>query len=68
MNLFDEEVLSAVIPRIRAWETLNNPEISSRLTTLEYYELLLEAGYTVGVAEELANDRAEARLNAGVMM
>lgn len=54
--------------RVRAWERLHDPEYGGRLGMVEFYELLLEAGYTEGAAQRAANKRGWDRLQAGVMM
>lgn len=56
------------MPKVQAWERLNDPEYSGRLTMLEFYELLIKAGYTEEVAQRAASQRGWERLQAGVMM
>lgn len=68
MNLFDEEVLESVIPQVRSWELLNTPEYVGRLTMTQYYDLLLDAGYTESTANKLAVKHGQNRLDAGLMM
>lgn len=57
-----------LLPKVQAWERLNNPEYCSRLTMGEYYDLLIAAGYSEEVAQEAAKNRGWERLEAGVMM
>lgn len=56
------------MPKIQAWERLNNPEYSSKLSMEAFYELLLEAGYSEEAAQKAANERGWSRLDAGVTM
>ena len=56
------------MPRVQAWERLNNPEYSGRLTMVEFYELLLQAGYNEETAQAAAQKRGWDRLQAGVVM
>ncbi len=56
------------MPKVQAWERLNDPEYSGRLTMLQFRELLLEAGYSEDVAQKAANQRGWDRLCAGVTM
>ena len=56
------------MPKVRAWERLNDPEYSGRLTMVEFYDLLLAAGYREDVAQRAANERGYQRLQAGVNM
>ena len=68
MTEFDELVLNLTLPKVQAWERLNNPEYSGQLTMGQFHALLLEAGYPEDVAQEAANKRGWDRLNAGVKM
>lgn len=52
--------------RTQAWEQLNNPEYSGRLSMGEFYDLLVRAGYSKMVARKAANKRGYDRLEAGV--
>ena len=52
----------------QAWERLRDPHYSSKLDTVELYELMIQAGYSVEVAEEAAKERANARLDARMKM
>ncbi len=56
------------MPKVQAWEKLNNPEYCGRLTMGEFHTLLIEAGYNEEVAQKAANQRGWERLNAGVVM
>lgn len=49
-------------------ERLDNPEYTGRLTTVEYYNLLIEAGYSSRIAQDAANKRGFARLASGFKM
>lgn len=60
--------MQLVMPKIQAWERLNNPEYSSHLNTEQLYELILRAGYTEEVATKAANKRAHERLDAGMVL
>lgn len=57
-----------VMPKVQAWERLNNPEYSGRLTMTEFYDLLIAAGYNEDAAQRAANKRGWDRLQAGVSL
>jgi hypothetical protein len=57
-----------VMPRVQAWERLNDPEYSGKLKMTEFYELLIKAGYDESTAQKAANQRGWDRLQAGVAM
>ncbi len=57
-----------MMPKVQAWERLNDPEYSGRLTMGRFKALLLEAGYSEETAQKAANQRGWDRLCAGVMM
>lgn len=61
-------MLSLAVPRVRAWELLNDPEYCGRLTMGQFKDLLLEAGYAEDAAQEAARQRGWERLCAGVTM
>ena len=54
--------------QVQAWEKLNDPEYSGRLTMGEFHDLLIRAGYNEEAALRAANKRGWDRLNAGVKM
>lgn len=54
--------------RVQAWERLNDPEYSGQLNMEQFRRLLLEAGYSVEVADKAAAKRGWDRLDAGVKM
>lgn len=54
------------MPKVQAWERLNNPEYSGRLSMSEFYDLLIEAGYSPEIAQKAANQRGWDRLDAGI--
>lgn len=56
------------MPKVQAWENLNDPEYSGRLNMGEFYELLITAGYSEEAAQKAANKRGWERLEAGVQM
>lgn len=56
------------MPRIQAWERLNDREYSGRLNMSQFYDLLIEAGYKPEVAQKAANKRGMDRLDAGLEM
>jgi hypothetical protein len=56
------------MPKVRAWERLSDPHYSGHLNMAQFYDLLLEAGYSEEVAQAAANKRGWDRLAAGVMM
>ena len=54
--------------RVQAWELLNNPDYSGRLTMDEFHRLLLRAGWNRVAAQKAANQRGWERLSAGEVM
>jgi hypothetical protein len=68
MTHFDEQVLTLVMARTQAWERLHDTEYAGRLSTNDFYELLLAAGYGEAEAQRAANRRGWDRLQAGVAM
>jgi hypothetical protein len=68
LTRFDEEVLERVMDSVQAWEMINDPERSGKLTMDGFYRLLRRAGYTEQVAHEAAKQRAWDRLSAGEVM
>lgn len=54
------------MPKVQAWERINDPEYSGSLTMVQFYELLLEAGYSEESAQRAANKRGWDRLQQGV--
>lgn len=65
---FDEAVLAAALPKVRAWERLHDPERSGKLSFEQLFDLAIAAGYTEEQAQEAANQRGWERLAAGVTM
>lgn len=57
-----------MMPRIQAWELLNNLDYSRKLSMSELYDLLVEAGYTEDQAQCAANKRGWDRLSLGMTM
>lgn len=53
---------------VQAWELLNTPDYSSRLTMGEFHKLLLRAGYSKEVAHGAAMKRGWDRLSDGKVM
>lgn len=56
------------IPKVQAWEQLNDPEYAGGLNMEDFHDLLLKAGYTQEVADAAASKRGWDRLQAGVVM
>lgn len=56
------------MPRVQAWERLNNPDYAGRLNMSEFYDLIIAAGYSEEVAQEAANKRGWDRLEKGMEM
>lgn len=56
------------MPKVQAWELLNDPHYSGHLSMGELHDLLLRAGYSEEVAHETASKRGWDRLDAGVKM
>lgn len=54
--------------KVQAWERLNDKEYSGQLDMVSFYNLLIEAGYSRGVAQKAANTRGYQRLQAGHKM
>ena len=59
-------MLTLALPQVQAWEQLNNPEYCGKLNMVEFYNLLLRAGYSEVAAQKAANQRGWDRLDAGV--
>lgn len=53
---------------MQAWERLNDPHYCGNLSMVEFYDLLIKAGYSEEVAQETAKQRGWDRLSAGVIM
>ena len=58
-------MIQSVIPRVRAWERLNDYSYSKQLRMDEFYELLIEVGYSEDIAQRAATQRGNARLDVG---
>lgn len=56
------------MPKVQAWERLNNPEYAGRLSMGEFHSLLLAAGYSEEAAQRAACKRGWDRLEAGVTL
>ena len=56
------------MPKVQAWELLNDPHYSGQLDMEGFYNLLVRAGYSEEVAHRAASQRGWDRLNAGVTM
>jgi hypothetical protein len=56
------------MPKVQAWERVNDPEYCGRLTMGELYDLMIRAGYSEEVAQEAAKKRGWDRLMAEVPM
>jgi hypothetical protein len=56
------------MPKVQAWERLNDPDYCGRLTMGELYDLMLRAGYSEEAAQIAANKRGLERLTAEVTM
>ena len=54
--------------RVKAWETLEDPERSGRMNMEQFHRLLLRAGFPEEEASEMARQRGWDRLAAGEMM
>ena len=59
-------MFTLAMPRVQAWEQLNNPEYCSQLGMADFYELLRQAGYDEDRAQEAANERGNRRLDVGL--
>lgn len=56
------------MPKVQAWEKLNDSDYCSKLDMIQFYNLLLEAGYSQEVAQKGASQRGWERLCAGVLL
>lgn len=56
------------MPKVQAWEKIQDSKYTSTLTMGEFESLLLKAGYDPDVAHKAAMQRGLDRLNAGVVM
>lgn len=56
------------MPKVQAWERLNDPEYAGSLTMEQFHDLLIDAGYSEEVAQKAASQRGWERLQAGVTM
>lgn len=56
------------MPKVQAWERLNDVSYSSSLNMGQFHSLLLQAGYSEEVAEKAAKERGWERLSAGETM
>lgn len=54
------------MPKVQAWERLNDYNYSGQLTMGEFEDLLLKAGYHPDVAHRAALKRGWDRLEAGL--
>ena len=61
-------MLQETMLKVQAWERLNNPEYSGQLDMEQFRRLLLDAGYSVEVADKASVKRGWDRLDAGVTM
>ena len=68
MTPFDEAVLHLTIPKVQAWERLNDSDYCGQLNMAQYYDLLIAAGYPKNAAQKAANKRGWQRLEAGVKL
>lgn len=66
MTHFDEQVLTAVMEKTRAWERLHDPQYCGQLNMESVYDLMLRAGYSKAEARRVASERGWQRLCAGV--
>ena len=63
MTAFDEEVLMAALENeVTSWQMLHDPQVVGSLTSKEFYELCLRAGYGEKASMQAARDRAWARM------
>jgi hypothetical protein len=58
-------VLRLTLPKVRAWERVNDPEMVGRMSMGQLLEMMIEAGYPREVAEEAASEHGWRRLEAG---
>lgn len=54
------------MPKVMAWELLQDPEYAGGLNMNQFYELLIRAGYSEDVAQRAATKRGWDRLDNGV--
>lgn len=56
------------IPKVQAWERLNDHEYAGMLNMEDFHDLLIEAGYSEEVAQKAASERGWERLLASEKM
>ncbi len=54
--------------KVQAWEQLSDHEYSGGLNHGQFYDLLIQAGYSKEVARQAANKRGWDRLSANVTL
>lgn len=53
--------------RLKAMDRLSDPKYGGNLNASQFYELMIEAGYSESVAQKAANQRGNSRMDAGVV-
>lgn len=51
---------------LKAMDKLADPEYGGNLNASQFYDLMIEAGYSKQVAQKAANQRGNNRMDAGV--
>ena len=61
-------MLQLTIPKVQAWEHLNDPEYNRHLSMGELKELMLTTGYSEEEAQRVASQRGWERLTEGMTL
>jgi hypothetical protein len=64
---FTEDVLFGALRTVKAWQMVNDPKVSWELDSEGLLMLCKDAGYSEASAQKAATDRANARMDRGLM-
>lgn len=64
---FTEDVLFGALRTAKAWEMVNDPKATSEMDSEGLLELCKAAGYSEDASQKAATDRANARMDRGLM-
>jgi hypothetical protein len=68
LTQFGVTVLRLALPKVQAWERVNDPEMVGRMSMGQLFETMLEAGYSRDVAEDAASEHGWRRLESGATL